>query len=98
MLYQRGLADELKHDTAFQAFVKGNGLLNLNQIEYNEHTSQPIIDQFWEQYDLVFGLTEEGLKKDLGVIITDPSDRARVEAILNNKSSGIAKEQTQYIQ
>lgn len=69
----------------------------MDVIEYDTTSSQPVEDQFWDQFDGVFGLTEEGLKKDLGVFITDARDRSKVEAILNNKSNGIAKEKSEFI-
>jgi hypothetical protein len=46
----------------------------------------PYEQQFWEQFDIVMGLSEDEMRQELPNFITDPSNQAKVEALLADKS------------
>ena len=49
-------------------------------------TSEDYESQFWSNLDVTFNLTEIGLKEELPYFVTDPSNRMKVEAIIQGKS------------
>lgn len=50
--------------------------------------------QFWSNVDSTFHLSEEGMKKDLAIMITDPSNRMKVEAIMEGRAGYLEEEST----
>lgn len=56
--------------------------LGLNKIEIDRKTAQSYEEQFWDQYDVINELSEEGLNRELPVFVTDPSNKAKVEALI----------------
>ena len=50
--------------------------------------------QFWSNVDNTFHLTEVGMKKDLAIMITDPSNRMKVEAIMEGRAGYLEEEST----
>jgi len=61
--------------------------LGLGEIKFNDNSAQPTIEQFWEQFDGYYDLTEESMREELDVFITDPSNRAAVDALLEGRNS-----------
>lgn len=93
-LYARlGRLPHLKEDADYQTTEKVLAKLGLNAIEINTKSAQPYEEQFWEQYDISQNLSEEGLRRELPLIITDPSNQAQVEAILNGRSAEVIGEE-----
>jgi hypothetical protein len=56
--------------------------LGLDHIQIDRKSAQPYEEQFWEQLDVVFNLSEKGLREELPYFVTDPSNKAKVEALL----------------
>jgi hypothetical protein len=56
--------------------------MGLDAVEFNTKSAAPLEEQFWAQYDGIYELTEAKMKKDLPLFVTDPSNQAKVEAIL----------------
>lgn len=56
--------------------------LGLNEIDMNKLTAQDYEGQFWDQFDIIMELSEEGLEDAMPYFITDPSNKAKVEALL----------------
>ena len=56
--------------------------LGMGNVELTRTTSQPYEEQFWEQFDVIMGLNEEEMKKELPNFVTDPSNKAKVDALL----------------
>jgi hypothetical protein len=50
--------------------------------------------QFWSNVDNTFQLSEVGMKKDLAIMITDPSNRMKVEAIMEGRAGYLEEEST----
>jgi hypothetical protein len=59
--------------------------LCLNHIQIDNKTAQPYEEQFWDQFDMIMELSEEGMLKELPAMITDPANKARVEALIAGK-------------
>lgn len=69
--------------------------LGLNRIEIDRKTAQPYEEQFWDQYDVIMELSEEGLARELPAFITDPANRAKVEALMSGRrATAIGSEST----
>lgn len=52
-------------------------------MEFNSKSSEPFEEQFWHHFDLMFNITEVGMRKALPHFCVDPNNRAKVEALLN---------------
>jgi len=48
--------------------------LGLGLIELDRLTAMPYEQQFWEQFDVVMNLSEEEMRNDLPLFVTDPSN------------------------
>ena len=69
--------------------------LGLDSIEIDRKSAQPYEEQFWEQYDVIQNLSEEEMRKELPMFVTDPSNQAKVEALLaGRKNVAIPQEET----
>lgn len=91
ILARTGKLDHLQADEGFQATMKVLKTMGLDAVEFNPHTAQPLEEQFWEQFDGVFNLTEAEMRSDLPLFITDPNNRARVEALIGGGAAGSAE-------
>jgi len=73
--------------------------MGLNDIEIERKTAMPYEEQFWDQIDDIFGLTEEKLHEDLPYFVVDPSNQAKVEALLGGRrKEAIGQESSKTIQ
>jgi len=71
-------------------------IMGLGAIDFNDKSAQPMEEQFWEQFDGVFALTETEMRRELPNIITDPANQAKVEALLAGRSQeAVGAENTQ---
>jgi len=77
-----GKLEHMREDADFQATMRVMSAMGLDNVEFNFKSTQPLEDQFWNQFDGMYELSEEGMKSDLPIMVTDPSNRAAVEAII----------------
>lgn len=82
IMAKTGKMDHLKDDEGFQASMRVMSALGMDNIEFNTKTAEPLEEQFWSQFDGMYDLTEVNMKEELPMIVTDPSNRAAIEAIL----------------
>lgn len=78
-----GKLDHLKNDEGFLATMRCMKAMGMDAVEFNHKSAEPLEEQFWTQFDGMFDLTEASMKEDLPLIVTDPSNRAALEAVLN---------------
>lgn len=66
-------------------------------MEMNDKSAEPYEDQFINICDNVLNLTNEGLKHDLPVLVTDDVNRSKVEEILSqgNHQQLVGEDETQ---
>jgi len=64
--------------------------LGFETMEFSDKTAMPMEEQFWEQYDGIYSLTEEGMKNELPNMITDPQNRVAVQALLAERGADAA--------
>ena len=82
-LYGRlGQLPHLEGDSTYQATCRVMAKLGLDNIEIDRKTAQPYEEQFWDQYDVIMELTEQEMMNELPAFVTDPSNKAKVEALL----------------
>lgn len=74
--------DHLKDDEGFQAAMRVMEAMGFDTMEFNHLSAEPLEEQFWNQFDGMYDLTELQMKEDLHLIVTDPSNRTKVEALL----------------
>ena len=73
----------------FEAAQRVMEALGLNKVEIDRKTAQPYEDQFWDQFDVIFELSEDGLQRELPAFITDPSNKAKVEALIAGRKYSV---------
>ncbi len=56
--------------------------LGLGKFEVDTKTAQPYEEQFWDQFDVIMELSEEGLNREIPAFVTDASNKAKVEALI----------------
>jgi len=74
--------------------------IGLGGLEFTNKTAMPYEEQFWQYFDLAFNLTEEELLRELPKFVTDPSNKAKVEALYSGKrgAEAVASEETKRIE
>ena len=72
--------------------------LGLSKVEISSKTAQTYEDQFWDQFDVIFELSEEGLQREIPAFITDPSNKAKVEALISGRKYAAVPETTQKLE
>lgn len=94
-LYARlGQLSHLENDADYQATQRVMEKLGLDHIDIDRKTAQPYEEQFWEQYDIIQELSEEEMRRELPGFVTDPANKARVEALLAGRKA-LGHEETQ---
>lgn len=94
-----GARPDLEHDEGFLACDRVFNAMGLNEVALNNNTAEPYESQFWDTCDAVFNLTPEGLKSELPILVTEDSNRRRVEEILSSGHTAElhAEEETQQL-
>lgn len=72
----------------FESAARVMEALGLSRVEIDRKSAQGYEEQFWDQFDVIFELSEEGLAKELPVFVTDPSNKAKVEALIASRKVG----------
>lgn len=89
IMARQGQLDHLQNDEGFQATMRVLDTMGLGAIQLSPHSAQPAEEQFWEQFDGVYQLTEQEMKRELPNFVTDPSNRAKVEALMEGHQESI---------
>jgi hypothetical protein len=82
LMARSGQLDHLANDEGFKATMRVLDAMGLGTIEFDNNSAQPQDEQFWEAFDGLFGLNEAEMKREIPNIITDPSNQAKVNALL----------------
>jgi hypothetical protein len=98
LLAKLGRLEHLQNDAGFQATNRVLKKLGLDGIEINTKSAEPREQQFWEQFDVIFELSEDELVRELPTFITDPTNRSKVEALLaGRKREAVGHEESKQI-
>jgi hypothetical protein len=89
VLAKAGARKDLANDEGFQATNRVLKAINLD-LHLNNLTAEPYESQFWNTFDHQFALTEIGMREALPTMISDPSNRMRAEAIMEEKTQQLA--------
>lgn len=90
ILAHQGKLDHFRGDEGFEATKKVFKAIGFGKLEFNPKTAEPVEEQFWRCFDHKFNITEEGMRKALPHFCVDPSNRAKVEALLGHEHEKIA--------
>lgn len=82
ILAKAGKLAHLEHDEGFQATIRVLDAMGLKNVQFSQHTAMPSEEQFWQQFDGFYQLTESSMRKELPNFISDPSNLAKVSALL----------------
>ena len=100
ILAKSGKLAHLERDEGYQATIRVLEALDLGDIEIEQTTAMPVEEQFWQQFDGFYQLTPDKMRKELPNFITDPSNLAKVSALLeggDDLQSAIKTEETRQI-
>lgn len=89
-----GARPNMAEDEGFLAADRVMTAIGMNQIDYTTTTALDPEGQFWRQVNNVFALSEVGLKQDLAIMITDPANKMKVDAIMDGKAGYLEEETT----
>jgi hypothetical protein len=78
----------LPKEASFDAAARVMEALGLARVDIDRKSAEPYEEQFWTQYDVIMELSEEGLARELPVIVTDPANKAKVEALIAGRKAG----------
>jgi len=83
-LAQRGLLGDVTQDPSYESFSKILKWLGLDNVEINPATAQPVEEQFWEQFDGIFELSEKEMNHHIELFLTT-DEQARIAALEETK-------------
>jgi len=89
IMARNGKLDHFKDDAGFQASMRVLSAMGFDTVEFDHKSAQPLEEQFWAQYDGMYELSEESMKEDMDLFVTDPTNRSKVEAILASHKAQI---------
>jgi hypothetical protein len=88
-----GLRPALAEDPGFLAADRVMKAIGMN-VDINLNTAEDPENQFWTDVSGTFQLSEQGMKENLAIMITDPSNRMKVEAIMEGRAGYLEEEST----
>ena len=88
-----GLRPSLEQDEGYLATDRVMTAVGMNHA-VNLNTAEDPETQFWSNVDGTFQLSEAGMKKDLAIMITDPNNRMKVDAIMEGRAGYLEAEST----
>lgn len=89
-----GLRPALAQDEGYLAADRVMTAIGANDLPINLNSAMDPESQFWTNVDSTFKLTEEGMKQNLAIMITDPSNRMKVDAIMEGRAGYLEEEST----
>ena len=92
-----GLRKDLANTEELLTTDKVMSAIGMNTIELTTKTAETFESQFWSNFDGQFTLTELQMREDLPVFITDPSNRMKVEAIMDGRADALDAEETKQL-
>ena len=81
-------------DQRFLATDRVMAAIGMNELAINLNSAMDPEMQFWSNVGVTYQLSEEGMKKNLAMMITDPSNRMKVEAIMEGRAGYLEEEST----
>jgi hypothetical protein len=94
---QQGTRPDLVNDESYLTTEKVLNAVGMNVIPLSKLTAEPYETQFWNNFDGQFNLTEIQMREDLPYFITDPSNRLKVEAIMDGRADALEAEETKQL-
>lgn len=89
-----GLRPALEQDEGYLATDRVMEAIGMNETPINLNSAEDPENQFWSRVDYNYKLTEEGMKENLAIMITDPSNKMKVEAIMEGRTGYLEAEST----
>lgn len=92
-----GLRPALEQDEGYLATDRVMQAIGMNEVKVDLNSAADPETQFWTNVNGTFALTEGGLKENLAIMITDPSNRMKVEAIMEGRAGYLEEESTKQL-
>lgn len=89
-----GLRPALEQDEGYLAADRVMTAIGMNKVAIDLNSAEDPESQFWTNVNGTFALSEEGMKSDLAIMITDPSNRMKMEAIMEGRAGYLGEEST----
>jgi hypothetical protein len=82
VMARNGQLPHMENDEGLQATHRVMNAIGLDQIQFDRMTAQPREEQFWDQFDAIYELSESNMREELPLIVVNPADKAKIEAML----------------
>jgi len=89
ILGRLGKLQHLEDDAGYNATVKVLESMGLGAVQFDRKTAMPFEEQFWKQYDAVFELNEDEMMEELPLFTADPTDKAKLESLIDNRTKSL---------
>lgn len=89
-----GLRPDLEQDEGYLATDRVMEAIGMNAEALNLNSAEDLENQFWSRVNWNYKLSEEGMKENLAIMITDPNNRMKVEAIMDGRAGYLEAEST----
>ena len=83
-----GRRPDLEKSEGYLATDRVFNAIGLNSSGLDAKSAEPYVFQFNAICDTVLGLTNEGLKQNLAVLVADENNRKKVEELVNSGRAG----------
>jgi hypothetical protein len=82
IMAKTGKLDHLQNDADCQATMRVMSTLGFDAISFDDKTTMPYEQQFWQQFDTHYDLTMESMQGEMPLFIADPNDQAAMKALI----------------
>jgi len=86
ILARTGKLTHLEGDEGYQSTMRVMDTIGLSNVEFDHTSAQPLSEQFWAQFDGLYGLSENEMRKQLPQIVGG-ENVAKVEAGLGEETT-----------
>lgn len=98
IMAKTGHRPDLEGDEGFLATDKVMTAIGMNKIALSKLTAETFEQQFWSNFDGLFDMNEIEMKEELPFFITDPTNRMKVQAIMDGRvEEAIESEETKQL-
>lgn len=86
ILAKTGKLTHLEGNEGYQATMRVLDTIGLGNVEFDHTSAQPLTEQFWQQFDGLYDLSEVEMRKQLPQIVGG-ENRAKVEALFGEETT-----------
>lgn len=94
---KNGLRPDLANNESYLTTDKVMTAIGMTAESVSLLTAEPLEQQFWNKFDIQHSLTEIKMREELPMFIVDPTNRQKVEAIMEGRATALDAEETKQL-